>query len=369
MKTDIILCGVGGQGILSIATVLGQAATASGLYLKQAEVHGMSQRGGDVQSNLRLSTERIWSDLIPKGQADLIISMEPMEALRYLPYLSSEGRVVTASKPLVNIPDYPDFSAVTAELEALPRVSMLDIEAVALEHVELRVALEREDRRHAGAVGRDRYSGGRAPEAPLCAAVAGCHVHLPDLGGSVLVADVEEGLAAGVPAREHGHLPVGRKLAYVVSVWIADAYLAGHGLSAGLRLAAVEEDDLVHGEALLLAECLAHGVGEPSRRNARGLVVGERRRAADDLAAALRADRAGRAGDSYRSLLRHEEESGELEVLLEAVRKHPVRDLHLHRELCGPHASDVNHRLCARRRCQRQATPECQCSHVLPPVL
>ena len=89
MKTDIILCGVGGQGILSIATVLGQAATASGLYLKQAEVHGMSQRGGDVQSNLRLSTERIWSDLIPKGQADLIISMEPMEALRYLPYLSS----------------------------------------------------------------------------------------------------------------------------------------------------------------------------------------------------------------------------------------------------------------------------------------
>ena len=134
MKTDIILCGVGGQGILSIATVLGQAATASGLYLKQAEVHGMSQRGGDVQSNLRLSTERIWSDLTPKGQADLIISMEPMEALRYLPYLSSEGRVVTASKPLVNIPDYPDFSAVTAELKALPRVSMLDIEALALEH-------------------------------------------------------------------------------------------------------------------------------------------------------------------------------------------------------------------------------------------
>ena len=134
MKTDIILCGVGGQGILSIATVLGEAATASGLQLKQAEVHGMSQRGGDVQSNLRLSTEPIWSDLIPKGQADLIISMEPMEALRYLPYLSPEGRVVTSSKPLVNIPDYPDLAAVTAELEALPKVSMLDIESVALEH-------------------------------------------------------------------------------------------------------------------------------------------------------------------------------------------------------------------------------------------
>ena len=134
MKTDIILCGVGGQGILSIATVLGEAATASGLFLKQAEVHGMSQRGGDVQSNLRLSTERIWSDLIPKGQADLILSMEPMEALRYLPYLSPDGRVVTASKPLVNIPDYPELATVIAELEALPRVSMLDIEAVALEN-------------------------------------------------------------------------------------------------------------------------------------------------------------------------------------------------------------------------------------------
>ena len=134
MKTDIILCGVGGQGILSIATVLGEAATASGLFIKQAEVHGMSQRGGDVQSNLRLSTERIWSDLIPKGQADLILSMEPMEALRYLPYLSPDGRVVTASKPLVNIPDYPELATVIAELEALPKVSMLDIEAVALEN-------------------------------------------------------------------------------------------------------------------------------------------------------------------------------------------------------------------------------------------
>lgn len=134
MKKDIILCGVGGQGILSIATVIGEAATASGLSLKQAEVHGMSQRGGDVQSNLRLSTERIWSDLIPKGEADLIISMEPMEALRYLPYLSKDGRVVTASKPLVNIPDYPEFAAVTAELESLPGVSMLDIETLALEN-------------------------------------------------------------------------------------------------------------------------------------------------------------------------------------------------------------------------------------------
>ena len=131
MKIDLKLCGVGGQGILTIATVLGEAATAAGLQLKQAEVHGMSQRGGDVQSDLRLSTEPIWSDLIPLGGADLIVSMEPMEALRYLPYLRADGAVVTASRPLVNIPDYPDEAALLAELDSLPKVVRLDIEQVA----------------------------------------------------------------------------------------------------------------------------------------------------------------------------------------------------------------------------------------------
>lgn len=131
MKKDIILCGVGGQGILSVATILGEAATKAGINLKQAEVHGMSQRGGDVQSNLRLSTDAIYSDLIPKGGCDVIISMEPMEALRYLPYLSKDGAVVTSNKPFVNIPNYPDEEKLFAELNALPKVVQLDIEQVA----------------------------------------------------------------------------------------------------------------------------------------------------------------------------------------------------------------------------------------------
>ena len=131
MKKDIILCGVGGQGILSIATIIGEAATKAGLYLKQAEVHGMSQRGGDVQSNLRLSTEPIWSDLIAKGGADMILSMEPMEALRYLPYLAEDGVIVTSSKPFVNIPNYPDEAAVLAEIDAMPHSVRLDIEGIA----------------------------------------------------------------------------------------------------------------------------------------------------------------------------------------------------------------------------------------------
>ena len=131
MKKDIVLAGVGGQGILSIATVIGSAALQQGLYLKQAEVHGMSQRGGDVQSNLRLSSEAIHSDLIPKGGADLIVSLEPMEALRYLPYLAPDGWIITNTAPFVNIPDYPEMDKVMAELNKLPNVVALDVDAVA----------------------------------------------------------------------------------------------------------------------------------------------------------------------------------------------------------------------------------------------
>ena len=131
MKTDIILCGVGGQGILSIATIIGEAAMNENLYIKQAEVHGMSQRGGDVQSNLRISSEPIHSDLIAKGGADVIISMEPMEALRYLPYLSKQGWIITSATPFVNIPNYPDMEVINADLAKLPNVIVVDIEKLA----------------------------------------------------------------------------------------------------------------------------------------------------------------------------------------------------------------------------------------------
>ena len=133
MKKDIILAGVGGQGILTIATIIGDAAATAGLSLKQAEVHGMSQRGGDVQSNLRLSTEEIHSDLIKQGAADLIISMEPMEALRYVDALNKDGWIVTSSHPYKNIPNYPDEEALMAELRALPHTAALPIEDLARE--------------------------------------------------------------------------------------------------------------------------------------------------------------------------------------------------------------------------------------------
>jgi indolepyruvate ferredoxin oxidoreductase beta subunit len=131
MKKNIILAGVGGQGILSIAATIGTAAIDAGLYLKQAEVHGMSQRGGDVQSHLRLSSKEIASDLIPAGKADIIISVEPMESLRYLPMLSKEGWLVTNTKPFVNIPNYPEIDEIITKVRAFPRYIALDADKIA----------------------------------------------------------------------------------------------------------------------------------------------------------------------------------------------------------------------------------------------
>ncbi|MDX9759898.1 MAG: indolepyruvate oxidoreductase subunit beta [Bacteroidota bacterium] len=133
MKRDIILAGVGGQGILTIATLIGYAAVDRGLQLKQAEVHGMSQRGGDVQSHLRLSDRVIHSDLIPEGRADLIISVEPMESLRYTSFLAPDGWLIANKKPFVNIPNYPDFEAVWKQVEDLPRSILIDADKMARE--------------------------------------------------------------------------------------------------------------------------------------------------------------------------------------------------------------------------------------------
>lgn len=131
MKIDIILAGVGGQGILSIASIVGYAAVKKGLFMKQAEVHGMSQRGGDVQSHFRLADYDIASDLIPMGKVDLIISVEPMEALRYLPWLNKNGYVITNDQPFINIPNYPDEAALAAELNKLPNKVVINADQIA----------------------------------------------------------------------------------------------------------------------------------------------------------------------------------------------------------------------------------------------
>jgi indolepyruvate ferredoxin oxidoreductase beta subunit len=133
MKQDIILAGVGGQGILSIAYVIDNAALADGLAFKQAEVHGMAQRGGAVQSHMRLSDGTIWSDLIPKGEADMILSVEPLEAVRYFDFLRPDGIVITSSTPYRNIPDYPDLDKVLEAVGKAPRSVIVDSEKLAKE--------------------------------------------------------------------------------------------------------------------------------------------------------------------------------------------------------------------------------------------
>ena len=133
MKQDIILAGVGGQGILSIAFVIDNAALKQGLDFKQAEVHGMAQRGGAVQSHLRISDQPIYSDLIPKGVADMILSVEPMECVRYLDYLSPDGIVVTSRSPFVNIPDYPVIDDVLSAIETVTNGVIVDSEKLAKE--------------------------------------------------------------------------------------------------------------------------------------------------------------------------------------------------------------------------------------------
>jgi indolepyruvate ferredoxin oxidoreductase beta subunit len=133
MSNDIIISGVGGQGILSIAAIIGIAAVDNDLFMKQSEVHGMSQRGGDVQSHFRLSDRPVLSDLIPLGEADIIVSIEPMESLRYLPWLAKKGWLVTNSNPFINIPDYPPVDKIIEEIKKIKNHIIIDADALARE--------------------------------------------------------------------------------------------------------------------------------------------------------------------------------------------------------------------------------------------
>ena len=133
MKKDIILAGVGGQGILSIATIIGYAVVKADLFLKQAEAHGMSQRGGSVESHLRISDKEIHSDLVPHGRSDMIISLEPMESLRYFPYLKHDGWLITNITPFVNIPNYPEMAHLLKEIKGHKNNIAIDGDAIAKE--------------------------------------------------------------------------------------------------------------------------------------------------------------------------------------------------------------------------------------------
>lgn len=133
MNFDIVLAGVGGQGVLSVAAIIGNAAVAEGRFVKLSEVHGMAQRGGAVHSHLRISDRPIESDLISRGAANLVLSLEPVEALRYLDALAASGTMIVAATPVMNIPDYPALESVLERIRALPRAIVVDAERLANE--------------------------------------------------------------------------------------------------------------------------------------------------------------------------------------------------------------------------------------------
>lgn len=133
MKYDMIVAGVGGQGVLSVSAIIASGATKEGLYVKQSEVHGMSQRGGAVYTNLRLSDQPIYSDLIAKGTASMILSMEPLESLRYLEYLKEGGYLITSENPEKNIPDYPNLDELLEKIHQLPHALTIDARYLALQ--------------------------------------------------------------------------------------------------------------------------------------------------------------------------------------------------------------------------------------------
>jgi indolepyruvate ferredoxin oxidoreductase beta subunit len=133
MKYDVILSGVGGQGVLSVASIIAQAAVEEGFEVRQSEVHGMAQRGGAVLAHMRISDGKIAGDLVPKGGADMIISMEPLESLRYVSYLKKDGILVTAADPYVNINNYPNIEEITSTIKKLPKYQIIEADRLAKE--------------------------------------------------------------------------------------------------------------------------------------------------------------------------------------------------------------------------------------------
>ncbi|MCL2185644.1 MAG: indolepyruvate oxidoreductase subunit beta [Treponema sp.] len=131
MKYDVILAGVGGQGVLSVASIIARAAVSEGLEVRQSEVHGMAQRGGAVLAHMRIADGVIPGDLVPKGGADLIISMEPLESLRYVSYLKPDGMLVTASEPFNNISNYPELEGIYSLIKSLPKSKIVETSALA----------------------------------------------------------------------------------------------------------------------------------------------------------------------------------------------------------------------------------------------
>ena len=135
-NTSIMIVGVGGQGTLLASRILGNALIGAGYDVKVSEVHGMSQRGGSVTTYVRFG-EKVWSPIIEKGGADIILSCELLEALRALPYLKPDGQIIVNTQQIDPMPvitgaaEYPQ--GIVETLKAQAKVTAVDALALAKE--------------------------------------------------------------------------------------------------------------------------------------------------------------------------------------------------------------------------------------------
>lgn len=131
---NIVLCGVGGQGTILASKLLSGALLAAGYDVKMSEIHGMSQRGGSVTTQVRYG-DKVYSPVIGKGSADILVSFERMEALRYLDYLRPDGVAVVndfrldSSSILAGLATYPEDPI--AEVSSKVRTKLIDAARIA----------------------------------------------------------------------------------------------------------------------------------------------------------------------------------------------------------------------------------------------
>lgn len=131
-KMDVLIVGVGGQGSLLASKILGNYALEQGLDVKVSEVHGMAQRGGSVVTHVRMG-QKVFAPLVEVGQADVVISFEPLEAARWAKYIKPGGKIVSNTTPILPMPvitgdaEYPQDALLSAEALAVDGNSLAKI--------------------------------------------------------------------------------------------------------------------------------------------------------------------------------------------------------------------------------------------------
>lgn len=136
MEHNVIVTGVGGQGVILAANTIGEAATAAGYGTRVGELHGMAQRGGSVIAHVRYG-DRVYGPMVPEGKAEVVLALEPMEALRHANYLARDGTFLVSFDTKDPFPvkagntTYPDESALQAALEERGEVVRIEAEDLA----------------------------------------------------------------------------------------------------------------------------------------------------------------------------------------------------------------------------------------------